>query len=355
KHSTGGAGDKISLPLAPLVAACGVPVPMISGRGLGFSGGTLDKLEAIPGFRTGLSLAEFQAQVARVGCALIGQTRDLAPADRKLYALRDVTATVECVPLICGSILSKKLAEGIDALVLDVKFGRGAFMPNLDSARELASTLVRVGRASGKRVRALLTRMDQPLGCAVGNALEVAESVACLRGAGPADVMEVTRALGAQMLVLGGVAATESDALARLDAALRSGAAFAKFREIVAAQGGDVRVIDAPELLPRAKRIEPWPAPRTGFVAAVDARAVALAAVRLGAGRTRAEDVIDPAVGIAGLAKVGEHVAAGQPLAEIHANDPAALADARALLAGAFTLADSPVSPPPLIAELIAD
>ncbi|MCE2862832.1 MAG: hypothetical protein RIR76_1828 [Verrucomicrobiota bacterium] len=355
KHSTGGVGDKISLPLAPLVAACGVPVPMISGRGLGFSGGTLDKLESIPGFRTSLSLDEFKAQVARVGCALIGQTRDLAPADRKLYALRDVTATVECVPLICGSILSKKLAEGIDALVLDVKFGRGAFMPNLDSARELASTLVRVGRASGKRVRALLTRMDQPLGRAVGNALEVAESVACLRGAGPSDVMEVTRSLGAQMLVLGGVAPTEFDALARLDAALRSGAAFTKFREIVAAQGGDVRVIDDPGLLPRARLIEPWPAPRTGFVAAVDARAVALAAVRLGAGRTRAEDVIDPAVGIAGLVKVGEHVAAGQPLAEIHANDPAALADARALLAGAFALADSPVSPPPLIAELIAD
>ncbi len=355
KHSTGGVGDKISLPLAPLVAACGVPVPMISGRGLGFSGGTLDKLESIPGFRTALSLDEFRAQVARVGCALIGQTRDLAPADRKLYALRDVTATVECVPLICGSILSKKLAEGIDALVLDVKFGRGAFMPDLTAARELASTLVRVGRASGKRVRALLTRMDQPLGRAVGNALEVAESIACLRGAGPADVMEVTRALGSHMLVLGGVAAMEADALARLDAALRSGAAFAKFREIVAAQGGDVRVIDDPSLLPRAKFIEPWPAARTGFVAAVDARAVALAAVRLGAGRSRTEDVIDPAVGIAGLAKVGERVAAGQSLAEVHANDSAALADARALLAGAFTLADSPVSPPPLVAEVIAD
>jgi pyrimidine-nucleoside phosphorylase len=355
KHSTGGVGDKISLPLAPLVAACGAPVPMISGRGLGFSGGTLDKLEAIPGFRTSLSLDEFKAQVARVGCALIGQTRDLAPADRKLYALRDVTATVECVPLICGSILSKKLAEGIDALVLDVKFGRGAFMPDLGAARELASTLVRVGRASGKRVRALLTRMDQPLGRAVGNALEVAESVACLRGAGPADVMEVTRALGAHMLVLGGVVATEADALARLDAALQSGAAFAKFREIVAAQGGDVRVIDDPGLLPRAKLIETWPAPRPGFVAVVDARAVALAAVRLGAGRTRAEDVIDPAVGIAGLAKVGERVEAGLPLAEIHANDAAALADARALLAGAFTLADAPVSTPPLIAEVLAD
>jgi len=239
--------------------------------------------------------------------------------------------------------------------VLDVKFGRGAFMPDLGAARELASTLVRVGRASGKRVRALLTRMDQPLGRAVGNALEVAESVACLRGAGPADVMEVTRALGAHMLVLGGVVATEAEALARLDAALRSGAAFSKFREIVAAPGGDVRVIDDPGLLPRAKLIETWPAPRPGFVAAVDARAVALAAVRLGAGRARAEDVIDPAVGIAGLAKVGERVEAGRPLGEIHANDPAALADARALLAGAFTLADTPVSPPPLVAEVIAD
>ncbi len=353
KHSTGGVGDKVSLPLAPLVAACGVPVPMISGRGLGHSGGTLDKLEAIPGFRTALTLDEFVAQVGRVGCALIGQTRDLAPADRKLYALRDVTATVECVPLICGSILSKKLAEGIDVLVLDVKFGRGAFMTGLPQARELAATLVRVGRASGKRVRALLTRMDQPLGHAVGNALEVAESVACLRGEGPADVMEITSTLGAHMLVLGGVARDDAEARARLEAALRSGAALAKFREIVVAQGGDGRVIDDPARLPQARMKELFVAQRAGFVAAVDARAVAFAALRLGAGRERAEDVIDPSVGIAGIVKVGERVASGAPLAVLHANDDARLAEARALLAEAFTLGDAPVTPPPLVAEVI--
>src|SRR5687768_13848226 len=211
KHSTGGVGDKVSLPLAPMVAACGVPVPMISGRGLGHSGGTLDKLESIPGFRTNLSLAEFGAQVARIGCALIGQTDDLAPADRKLYALRDVTATVECIPLICGSILSKKLAEGIDALVLDVKFGRGAFMKTKAEARQLAETLVQVGRAGGKKVRAVLTSMEQPLGCTVGNALEVAEAIACLRGEGPADVMEVTLVLGTHMLILGEAASSEAE------------------------------------------------------------------------------------------------------------------------------------------------
>ena len=272
-----------------------------------------------------------------------------------LYALRDVTATVECVPLICGSILSKKLAEGIDGLVLDVKFGRGAFMPGLDEARELASTLVRVGRASGKRVRALLTRMDQPLGRAVGNALEVAESVACLRGEGPADVMEVTLALGAHMLVLGGVARDEQEAHGRLEAALRSGAGLGKFREIVVAQGGDGRVVDDPSRLPQARKLEPFLAPRAGFVTAVDARAVAFAALRLGAGRVRAEDVIDAAVGIAGLAKVGERVAAGEPLAVLHANDETRLAEARALLAEAFTLGDAPVVPPPLVAEVIGD
>src|SRR5687768_4410315 len=210
KHSTGGVGDKISIPLAPMVAACGVPVPMISGRGLGHSGGTLDKLESIPGFRTDLTLDAYRDQITRAGCALIGQTKELAPADKKLYALRDVTATVECVPLICGSILSKKLAEGIDALVLDVKFGRGAFMKTKADARELGAALVQAGRAGGKNVRALLTAMEQPLGRAVGNALEVAESIACLRGQGPADLMEVTYALGVQMLILGGITNDEA-------------------------------------------------------------------------------------------------------------------------------------------------
>lgn len=353
KHSTGGVGDKVSIPLAPMVAACGVPVPMISGRGLGHSGGTLDKLESIPGFRTDLSLAAFHSQVARIGCALIGQTRDLAPADRKLYALRDVTATVECIPLICGSILSKKLAEGIDALVLDVKFGRGAFMKTRAEARALAAALVDVGRSGGKRVRALLTAMDQPLGRTVGNALEVAESVACLRGEGPADVMEVTYALGSHMLILGGVAREEAEAREKLAEVVRSGAALAKLREIVAAQGGETRVIDDPGRLPRARLQVPVPAPRAGVVGAVDAMGVALAALRLGAGRTKAEAGVDPAVGIGDLAKVGERVAAGGVLAVIHANDETALAEAQAMVAAAITIGEAGPEMPPLIADVL--
>jgi pyrimidine-nucleoside phosphorylase len=353
KHSTGGVGDKISLPLAPLVAACGVPVPMISGRGLGHTGGTLDKLESIPGFRTDLSLADFQAQVGRIGCALIGQTRDLAPADKKLYALRDVTATVESIPLICGSILSKKLAEGIDALVLDVTFGRGAFMKTPEDARRLAAALVAVGRAGGKQVRALLTAMNQPRGRAVGNALEVAEAIACLRGEGPEDVMAVTLELGAHMLVLGRVASDLEAGRAALRRVLGNGAALRKFREIIQAQGGDARVVDDPSILPQAKFRELLRAPRAGFVADVDAMGVALAALRLGAGRARAEDRVDPAVGVDGLRKVGEPVAAGEPLAVLHANDAAALADARALLARAVVVADRPGDPGPLIADVI--
>lgn len=353
KHSTGGVGDKVSIPLAPIVVACGVPVPMISGRGLGHSGGTLDKLESIPGFRTDLSLEAYCAQVAKLGCALIGQTKDLAPSDKKLYALRDVTATVECIPLICGSILSKKLAEGIDALVLDVKFGRGAFMKTIAEARQLAAALVAVVRAGGKNVRALLTAMDQPLGRAVGNALEVAESIACLRGAGPADLMEVTYALGAHMLILGGVTKTEAEARAKLERVVRDGTALAKFREIVAAQGGDVRAIDDPARLPQAKFKVPLPAPRAGLVADVDAMGVALAALRLGAGRAKASDRIDPAVGVDGLVKVGERVATGAPLCVIHASDEAALADAQRMLAAAITVGDTAPATGPLIAEIL--
>ena len=353
KHSTGGVGDKISIPLAPMVVACGVPVPMISGRGLGHSGGTLDKLESIPGFRTDLSLAAYHAQVAKIGCALIGQTKDLAPADKKLYALRDVTATVECIPLICGSILSKKLAEGIDALVLDVKFGRGAFMKTRAEARLLAEALVRVGQAGGKQVRALLTTMDQPLGRAVGNALEVAESVACLRGAGPADVMEVTYALGSHMLILGGVARDEADARQRLARVVANGAALAKFREIVAAHGGDVRAIDEPARLPQATLQVPLSAPRAGVVGDVDAMGVALAALRLGAGRAKASDPVDPAVGISALVKIGERVNVGDTLAVIHANDEASLADARAMLVQAIVVGDAAPAPGPRVVETI--
>jgi pyrimidine-nucleoside phosphorylase len=353
KHSTGGVGDKISIPLAPMVAACGVPVPMISGRGLGHSGGTLDKLESIPGFRTDLSLDAYRDQVARIGCALIGQTKDLAPSDKKLYALRDVTATVECIPLICGSILSKKLAEGIDALVLDVKFGRGAFMKTKAEARQLADALVSVGRAGGKKVRALLTAMEQPLGRAIGNALEVEESIACLRGAGPADVMEITYALGAQMLLLGGAAQDVTEAEAKLKEVVANGRALEKFREIIEAQGGDARVADEPERLPQARIKVPLAATADGYVADVDAMGVALAALRLGAGRARAEDKIDPAVGESGLVKMGERVTAGMPLGVVHASDESALTEAQAMLTKAITIGAAPRATIRLIEEVI--
>lgn len=353
KHSTGGVGDKVSIPLAPMVAACGVPVPMISGRGLGHSGGTLDKLESIPGFRTGLSLAEFQSQVARIGCALIGQTRDLAPADRTLYALRDVTATVECIPLICASILSKKLAEGIDALVLDVKFGSGAFMKSVDQARELAEALVSVGRAGGKKVRALLTAMHEPLGRNVGNALEVEESVACLRGKGPSDLMEVTLALGAHMLVLGGASKDLADAELKLKHAVTSGAALAKFREIVVAQGGNADAIDNPALLPQAARTVAILSPKDGYITRVDAMGLALAALDLGAGRSRAEETIDPAVGISRLVKTGERISRNFPLCLLHVNREDRLATARDRVLDSISISDQPPARAPLIAEVI--
>lgn len=353
KHSTGGVGDKVSLPLAPMVVACGVPVPMISGRGLGHSGGTLDKLESIPGFRTGLSLDDYRSQVEKIGCALVGQTRDLAPADKTLYALRDVTATVECIPLICASILSKKLAEGIDALVLDVKFGSGAFMKTLAEARQLAEALVSVGRAGGKHVRALLTAMEEPLGRSVGNAVEVAESVACLRGEGPADLMEVTYALGAHMLILGGVATDEAAARANLQKAVDSGAALAKFREIVAAQGGDVKAIDDPSRLPQAQRQVPVPSPGDGVVTHVDAMGIALAALDLGAGRTRAEDQVDPAVGISRLVKTGERIVRGEPLCVLHVNRDDRLTAAQEKVLAAVKLGDHAPASGKLIADVI--
>mgnify|MGYP001554871513 FL=1 len=353
KHSTGGVGDKVSLHLAPMVAACGVAVPMISGRGLGHTGGTLDKLESIRGFRVNLTLGAFRAQVQKIGLALIGQTAELAPADKKLYALRDVTGTVECIPLICGSILSKKLAEGIDTLVLDVKFGRGAFMKDKAAAKELARSLVVVATAMGKPTRAVLTAMEQPLGRAVGNALEVAESIACLQGGGPADTMEVTFALGEQMLLLAKVAKTKAAARERLAAALASGAALKKFREMVAAQGGDVRTVDDPARLPRAKFQAPLPAARAGFVQTVDAMGVAFAALRLGAGRAKAEDRIDHAVGFSGLVKIGERVERGTPLCVIHANDPKALAEAKRRLAEAIVVGARPAKAPKLIGEIV--
>ncbi len=318
KHSTGGVGDKVSLALAPLAAACGVKVPMISGRGLGHTGGTLDKLESIPGFRVDVPVDRFRTLVREVGACLAGQTARLAPADRKLYALRDVTATVESIPLIAGSIMSKKLAEGIDALVLDVKVGSGAFMKRIEDARRLARTLAGIGRGMGKKVSALLTAMDEPLGRAVGNALEVVETVELLRGGGPGDLREVTVALTAEMLVLGGVAKDADDARARVDAAIADGRGLTKLEEIVRAQGGDPAAIRDPDLLPRAPRTFELAAPAGGVVQAIDAEAVGLAAVALGAGRARVEDRVDPAVGIVVRKKVGDPVERGEPLCTVH-------------------------------------
>lgn len=353
KHSTGGVGDKVSLHLAPMVAACGVTVPMISGRGLGHTGGTLDKLESIAGFRVNLSLDDYRAQLKRIGLCLIGQTAELAPADKKIYALRDVTGTVESIPLICGSILAKKLAEGIDVLVLDVKFGRGAFMPDKLKARELAQALVAVAKALGKPTRAVLTAMEEPLGRNVGNALEVAESIACLRGEGPADTMAVTYALGEQMLLLTNTSRTVAEARAQLESTILDGTALKKFTDMIEAQGGDARVVEEPGRLPQAKLKVPLVAAHAGFVQDVDAMDVALAALRLGAGRAKAEDKINPAVGVSDLVKVGEPVAAGAPLCVIHANDEATLAAAKALLEEAITLGTKPVKPVKLIDEII--
>jgi len=353
KHSTGGVGDKISLHLAPMAAACGAAVPMISGRGLGHTGGTLDKLESIPGFRVGLTVAEFSAQVARIGLALIGQTAEFAPADRKLYALRDVTGTVESIPLICASILSKKMASGASFLVFDVKFGRGAFMKDISRARELALALTSASAAMGRPARALLTAMDEPHGRTVGNALELAESIECLKGRGPKDVMEVTFALGEQMLLLAGIERDAPAAKARLERSISSGAALVKFREMVEAQGGDPRVADQPGLLPQAPLVRPLASTRSGFVRDVDAMGVALAALRLGAGRVRAEDAVDPSVGVSHLVKTGEPVKAGGELCMIHASSEGAHREAAEILGKAIVVGDSPPAPVPVVGELI--
>ncbi|ABC80393.1 thymidine phosphorylase [Anaeromyxobacter dehalogenans] len=355
KHSTGGVGDKVSLALAPLAAACGVKVPMISGRGLGHTGGTLDKLEAIPGFRVDLPVERFRALVREVGACLIGQTARLAPADRKLYALRDVTATVESIPLIAASIMSKKLAEGIDALVLDVKVGSGAFMKRPEDARALARTLAAIGRGMGKRVTALLTAMDQPLGRAVGNALEVAEVLELLRGGGPADLRAVTVELTAEMLLAGGVAAELAAARAAVERAIADGSGLAKLEEIVAAQGGDVAAIRDPSRLPRAADPYPVPAPAAGFVQAVDTEAVGLAAVALGAGRARVEDPVDPAVGILVERKLGDRVERGEPLCLVHhgpRSEPRERIVAR--LAGAYRIGPAAPAAAPLFLERMA-
>jgi pyrimidine-nucleoside phosphorylase/thymidine phosphorylase len=353
KHSTGGVGDKTSLIIAPVAAAAGLAVPMISGRGLGHTGGTLDKLESIPGFRTRLTLEEFREAVRRTGAGLIGQTDELAPADRKLYALRDVTATVESIPLISASIMSKKLAEGIDALVLDVKVGSGAFMKTPERARELARRMVEIGTACGKRVQALLTAMNQPLGRAVGNALEVIEVLEALKGRGPADLMEVSRELTARMFVLGGLDPGLEAGRARFDQALESGAGLRKFAEIIRGQGGNAGVIEDYALLGRAGQEESIVAREDGYVAALEAEAIGVASMRLGAGRERLDSVIDPAAGLVFEKKVGDAVEAGERLCAVYGNDRSRLAEVRARLRAAIRISPEPVPAPPMILESI--
>jgi thymidine phosphorylase len=342
KHSTGGVGDKVSLPLAPLVAACGAAVPQLSGRGLGHTGGTLDKLEAIPGWRATLGLDEVVAQLRDVGAVICAASDALCPADRKLYALRDVTATVEAIPLIASSIMAKKIAEGTEALVLDVKVGSGAFLPELDRARRLAETMVALGAAHGVRTVALITDMEAPLGRAAGNALEVAEAVDVLRGGGPADLVEVTLALAREMVALAGLDADPA-------AALADGRALAVWEAMIRAQGGDPA---AP--LPAAAHRHPLRAPEAGYLRRLDARAVGVAVWRLGAGRSRKEDPVSPSAGAVCLHKPGERVEAGEPVLELHLDDPDRLPGALAALEAAVEVGPEPPAPRPLIVERIA-
>lgn len=353
KHSSGGVGDKTSLVLVPLVASAGVPVPKLSGRGLGHTGGTLDKMEAIPGLRTDLAVAEFTAQVERIGCAIAGQSASLVPADARMYALRDVTATVDSVPLIASSIMSKKIAAGAGAILLDVKCGAGAFMRTEQAARTLATLMVEIGRAAGRRTVALISGMEHPLGRAVGNALEVGEAIATLRGEGPADLEDLCLALGGWMLVLGGRAATPEDGVADLRRRIHNGDALAKFGEMVRAQGGDARVVEDGDVLPRAPHRVPVLSPTAGVVAAIDATAVGIAAMRLGAGRVKKGDPVDPAVGIVIERTVGAEVAAGDPLATVHARDEAAAAGAVRDVAGAFKVADARPPEQPLVKAVV--
>ena len=352
KHSTGGVADTTTLVLAPLVAACGVPVAKMSGRGLGHTGGTLDKLESIPGFRVELSSEQFVAQVQRIGVAVIAQSPDIDPADKKLYALRDVTATVPSIPLIVGSIISKKIAGGASAIVLDVKVGSGAFMKNEEQARLLARELVRVGEAHGCKVHAFMTDMDQPLGNAIGNALEVREAMQVLRGAGPRDLKEVVLALGSEMLVMGEAAADAVEARTMLEDAIESGKALTTFKEWVRAQGGDPAIADDPELLPRALVTKVVRADRDGHIASFDAEGVGRAAMMLGAGRARKEDNVDPSAGIQLLRRVGDEVSEGEPLAMMYSSREGLVAIAEERFVGSIRWSDEPVEPPPLIHEL---
>ncbi len=355
KHSTGGVGDKVSLVLAPLVASLGVAVPMMSGRGLGHTGGTLDKLESIPGFRTDLTLDAATKLIERIGCALIGQTSEIAPADRRLYALRDATATVESIPLISASIMSKKLAEGLTGLVLDIKRGSGAFLPELDRGLTLAQTMIDLGADYGCPVVALLTAMDRPLGRACGNALEVEESIMALRGEGPPDLMTVTYALGAEMLLLGGVAIDRDDARRRMEVAISSGKAARKFEEIIAAQGGNPAVVEDPSLLPQAAECEIFFASRDGVVAQVEPRTIGRGITLLGGGRTRIEDTVNSAVGFVITARPGDIVRVGEPLGTVFAHDRAGIDGGLAVLRAAIRIADEAEPPLPLVSHRVTE
>jgi pyrimidine-nucleoside phosphorylase len=353
KHSTGGVGDKTSLVLAPLIASLGVGVPMMSGRGLGHTGGTLDKLESIPGFRTDLSLGAARRQLESLGAVLIGQTAEIAPADRRMYALRDATATIDSIPLIAASIMSKKLAEGLTGLVLDIKRGSGAFLPELPRALDLAARMIALGADHGCPVVALLTAMDRPLGRACGNAIEVEEAIQTLHGEGPPDLMRLTFALGAEMLLLGGAAASRDEAWRKMEVNISSGAAAKKFQDIIEAQGGDPRVVDDPARLPQASECELYTALRSGVVARVEPRIVGNAITAMGGGRTQADAAIDPSVGFVISACVGDAVNAGEPLATILARDAEGVRIARSALDVAIEIAEEAEPPLPLITHRV--
>jgi pyrimidine-nucleoside phosphorylase len=340
KHSTGGVGDKVSLLLAPMVASCGVAVPMMSGRGLGHTGGTLDKLESIPGFRTDLSLHQARAQIDRLGCAMLGQTAEIAPADKRLYALRDVTGTVESIPLIAASIMSKKLAEGLNGLVLDVKTGSGAFLTDPALAVELARTMIGLGETRGCPTVALLTAMDRPLGRACGNALEVEEAIEGLRGSGPADLMDVTYALAAEMLVLVGAEPDRAAARRALEESVASGRALETFAHVIEAQGGNPALVDDPAVLPQARAVEVYRADRSGVVERVEPRRIGRAIVELGGGRAAVDDAVDPTVGFVITVKPGDAVRAGEPIASVFARDAAGVALGMSALAEAVTIGE---------------
>ncbi len=353
KHSTGGVGDKVSLVLAPLAAACGVVVPMMSGRGLGHTGGTLDKLESIPGFKVNLKEDEFLAALKNVGCAMMGQTKDVAPADKMLYGLRDVTATVECMPLITASILSKKIAEGISALVMDVKCGSGSFMKNIASARQLAEMIQAVGKANGLQIRTLITNMEAPLGRMVGNSLEVIEAMNTLQGNGPSDLTELCILQARMMVQLAGIESSDAKAELLVKRALKSGQALDKFREMVKQQGGDPRIVDDPTRLPVAKHIAKVTANSEGYILEQDAYTVGQAAMKLGAGRETAEQKIDPAVGIVVCKKPGEKVKPGDTVYEIHHQGGGAATTATLMLAMSFRIGSQPPKLDPLVLEIL--